>query len=205
MEEKTVFLLKLKSKRKAKGIEHIIRSQLGVNFVSIDFENRLMTINFNPEQITIEYMSLLVRSVGLDLVFNEHDFGFWQNRLGNYLVLKRRRKILYSFSLIGMIIFLRHFSILFLFGFSILAPIFYLSLFIYNSNNHFIRSFWISDKIGIVFSFIFATLGGVSIYYKIANNLVFSLLFASILIVEIITIYRWFNEKKLLKWVYYKK
>ncbi len=205
MEEKTVFLLKLKSKRKAKGIEHIIRSQLGVNFVSIDFENRLMTINFNPEQITIEYMSLLVRSVGLDLVFNEHDFGFWQNRLGNYLVLKRRRKILYSFSLIGMIIFLRHFSILFLFGFSILALIFYLSLFIYNSNNHFIRSFWISDKIGIVFSFIFATLGGVSIYYKIANNLVFSLLFASILIVEIITIYRWLNEKKLLKWGYYKK
>ena len=203
MEEKKIFLLKLKSKGKAKRIEHIIRSQLGVNFVNIDFENRLMTINFNPEQITIEYMSLLIRSVGLDLVFNEHEVGFWQNRLGNYFVLKRRRKILYSFSLLGMIIFLSHSSVLLLLGFSILALIFYLSLFIYNSNNHFIRSFWISDKIGIVFSFIFATLGGVSICYKIVNNLVFSLLFVSILIVEIMTIYRWFNEKKLLKSIYY--
>lgn len=203
MEEKKIFLLKLKSKGKAKRIENIMRSQLGVNFVSADFENRLMTINYNPGQITIEYMSLLIRSVGLDLVFNEHEVGFWQNRLGNYFVLKRRRKILYLLSSIGMIIFLSHSSILLLFGFSILAPIVYLSLFIYNLNNHFIRSFWISDKIGIVFSFIFATLGGASICCKIVNNLVLSFPFASILIVEILTIYRWLNEKKLLKSIYY--
>nr|WP_320039476.1 hypothetical protein [uncultured Bacteroides sp.] len=199
MEEKKIFLLRLKSKGKAKRIEHIMRSQLGVNFVNIDFENRLMTINFNPEQITIEYMSLLIRSVGLDLIFNEHDVSFWQNKLGNYFVLKQRLKVLYSLSIIAMIIFLSHSSVLFLLGFSILTLILYLSLFIYKSNKHFIRSLWRSDKIGILFSFIFATLGGVSIYYKIGNNLVFSLLFASILIVEMITIYRWSNEKKLLK------
>lgn len=196
MEEKKMLLLKLKSKGKAKRIEHILKTQLGVNFVSLDFENRLMTINYNPEQITIEYISLLIRSVGSELVFSEHEVKFWQNQLGNYFVLKKRRKVLYSLSAIALITLLSHLPTWLLLGISLLTSIVYLSLFIYRSNKRFIRSLWKSDKLGILSSFIFTALGGVSIYYQIINSFIFILLIISILIVDIITIYRWLNEKK---------
>lgn len=196
MEEKKILLLKLKSKGKAKRIEHILRTQLGVNFVSIDFENRLMTINYNPEQITIEYISLLIRSVGSELVFSEHEVKFWQNQLGNYFVLKKRRKVLYSLSAIALITLLSNLPTWLLLGISLLTSIVYLSLFIYRSNKCFIRSLWKSDKFGLLSSFIFTALGGASIYYQIINNFIFTLLIISILIVDIITIYRWLNEKK---------
>ncbi len=196
MEEKKMLLLKLKSKGKAKRIEHILKTQLGVNFVSLDFENRLMTINYNPEQITIEYISLLIRSVGSELVFSEHEVKFWQNQLGNYFVLKKRRKVLYSLSAIALIMLLSHLPTWLLLGISLLTSIVYLSLFIYRSNKRFIRSLWKSDKLGILSSFIFTALGGVSIYYQIINSFIFILLIISILIVDIITIYRWLNEKK---------
>jgi len=191
-----MLLLKLKSKGKAKRIEHILKTQLGVNFVSLDFENRLMTINYNPEQITIEYISLLIRSVGSELVFSEHEVKFWQNQLGNYFVLKKRRKVLYSLSAIALITLLSHLPTWLLLGISLLTSIVYLSLFIYRSNKRFIRSLWKSDKLGILSSFIFTALGGVSIYYQIINSFIFILLIISILIVDIITIYRWLNEKK---------
>nr|WP_320037386.1 hypothetical protein [uncultured Bacteroides sp.] len=196
MEEKKIFLLKLKSKGKAKKIEHIMRTQLGVNFLSIDFENRLMTINFDPKLITIEYISVLVRSVGPELIFSEHEVEYWQNQLGNYFVLKNRRKVLYLLSAIALIVIVAHLSVWFLLGLSLLTSIVYLSLFIYKSNKRFIRSLWKSDKLGILSSFIFTALGGASIYYQIINNYISILLFISILIVDIVTIFRWLNEKK---------
>lgn len=196
MEEKKIFLLKLKSKGKAKRIEHILRTQLGVNFVSIDFENRLMTIIFDPQLITIEYISLLVHSVGPELVFSENEVKFWQNQLGNYFVLKKRRKVLYFLSTIALIVLLIHLSAWLLLGISLLMSIIYISLFIYRSNKRFIRSLWKSDKLGILSSFTITVLGGASIYYQIINNYISILLFFSILIVDIITIIRWLNEKK---------
>ncbi|WP_321437241.1 hypothetical protein [uncultured Bacteroides sp.] len=196
MEEIFFFILKLESRRKAKRIEHIIKTQLGVNSVNIDFKNRLMKINFDPNKISVEYMALLIHSMGADMVLSEHEASFWKNQLGNYFILKKRRKILYLLSSIAMIALIMHSSYWLLLGFSIFIFIFYLSLFIYQSNKHFFRSFWKIDKIGIISWFLFTALGVAGLYYHRAYDLVSILFFISILIVESITIYRWFNEKK---------
>lgn len=196
MEERLFFLLRLKSKRKAKRVEHILKTQLGVNSVKIDFESRLMKVNFDPDKISVDYMALVVHSVGSEMVVNENEASSWKNQLGNYLVLKTRRIILYLLSGISLITLLEHSSHWFLLGFSIVILSIYLSLFNHKSNNSYTRSFWIIDKIGILLSSMLIITGVLSLYYHKLDNFTPTSFILSIIILELITIYRWLKEKK---------
>jgi Cation transport ATPase len=195
--KESFFILKLKSKRKAKKIEHTLKTQIGVNSVSIDFNSRLMDIDFDPDKISVEYMALVIRSIGSDMAISEDEFNSCKNQLGNYSVLKRRRKILYLLSIISMIGLIEQFSYWVLLGFSILVFGLYLSLFIYKSNKHFIRSFCKIDKIGIFLSSIFIITGSICLYYHKLNNTITLLFLLSIITLALSTIYRWLNEKKI--------
>lgn len=146
MEKKVFFLLKVKTKIKARWIEHIIKTQIGVNLAIVNYDKRVILIEFDAKLITIQYMRMLVRSLGCDLVLDDKEIRNRQNQLGNFLVLKKRKTIFFSIFLISILGFICPFYNWLLFVVSILMFVLYLSLFIYVSNKHFVRSFRLIDR-----------------------------------------------------------
>ncbi|WP_321519644.1 hypothetical protein [uncultured Bacteroides sp.] len=197
MEKKVFFLLKVKTKIKARWIEHIIKTQIGVNLAIVNYDKRVILIEFDAKLITIQYMRMLVRSLGCDLVLDDKEIRNRQNQLGNFLVLKKRKTIFFSIFLISILGFICPFYNWLLFVVSILMFVLYLSLFIYVSNKHFVRSFRLIDRIGLLFSFLFIVIGAIRMFYFSDSKVVFLYFFISIVIIQLISFYRWIEEKKI--------
>lgn len=199
MEKKVFFLLKVKTKIKAIWIEHIIKTQIGVNLAIVNYDKRVILIEFDPKLITIQYIRMLVRSLGCDMVFDDKEIRNRQNQLGNFLVLKKRRIVLFSFFLISISGFVCPFCNWLLFLISVLMFVLYLSLFIYMFNKYFVRSFGIIDHIGLLFSFLFIIIGAVKMFCFSESEVVFIYFFISIAIIQSISFYRWVEEKKIVE------
>ena len=88
MQVKTFFLLKVRTKSRSRWIEHLIKSQIGVNSAVVDFDKRLLQVSYNQDLISVQYMRMLVRSLGCDLLCNAKDFKDRVDQLYNYLILK---------------------------------------------------------------------------------------------------------------------
>ena len=56
MEVKTFFLLKVRTKSRSRWIEHLIKSQIGVNAAVVDFDKRLLQVSYNQDLISVQYM-----------------------------------------------------------------------------------------------------------------------------------------------------
>jgi hypothetical protein len=65
MEKKVIFLLKVKTKIKARWIEHIIKTQIGVNLAIVNYDKRVILIEFDAKLITIQYIRMLRSFVGV--------------------------------------------------------------------------------------------------------------------------------------------
>lgn len=195
MEKKVFFLLKVKTKIKARWIEHIIKSQIGVNWAIVDFEKRIILIEFDSKLITAQYMRMLVRSLGSDLVFDDKEILNKQNQLGNLLVIKRRIIVFFILFVVSILGLFSPFSNWLELAFSVVALFLYFSLYVNVLNRHFNRSFWLIDRIGFLFYILFLYFG-LTKMFSLNSSVVESIyFFVSIIIVQIIFFYRWVKEK----------
>lgn len=196
MEKKVFFLLKVKTKIKARWIEQIIKTQIGVNLAIVNYDKRVILIEFDAKLITIQYIRMLVRSLGCDMVLDDKEIRNRQNQLGNFSVLKNRKNIFFSILILSILGFFCPFYNWLLFVVSILVFVLYLSLFIYVLNKHFVRSCGFIDQIGLLFSFLFIVVGGIKMFYFSDSEVVFLYFFISIVIIQLVFFYRWIKEKK---------
>lgn len=197
MEKKVFFLVKLKTKTKARWIEHIIKTQFGVNLAIVNFEQRIILIEYNSEFVTLQYMRMLVRSLGCDLVFDDNEIENRRNQLGNLIILNKRRKIIFFVFFLSIIGLICSFSSLFQFFFSISTFVLYYSLFINVLNGHYRRFMWHVDRVCFLFSLL---LEGFGVFDMIISNNKFSVsvyFIATIFVVQLLLLYRWFKEKRI--------
>lgn len=195
MEKKVFFLLRLKTKIRARWIEHIIKNQIGVNLAIVDFEKRIILIEFDSKLIPAQYMRMLVRSLGSDLVIDDKEILNKQNQLGNLLVIKRRIVVFFALLIVSILGLFCPFSNWLELAFSGMALFLYSSLYVNALNGHFNRSFWLIDRIGFLFYFLFICFG-LTKMFSLNSSVVESIcFFVSIIIVQIIFFYRWVKEK----------
>jgi hypothetical protein len=195
MEKKVFFLLKVKTKIKARWIEHIIKSQIGVNWAIVDFEKRIILIEFDSKLITAQYMRMLVRSLGSDLVLDDKEILNKQNQLGNLLVIKRRIIVFFILFVVSILGLFSPFSNWLELAFSVVALVLYFSLYVNVLNRHFNRSFWLIDRIGFLFYILFLYFGLTKMFFLNSSVVESICFFVSIIIVQIIFFYRWVKEK----------
>ncbi len=195
MEKRIFFLLKVKTKIKARWIEHIIKTQIGVNLAIVDFDKRLILVEYHTRLITIQYMRMLVRSLGCDMIFDEKEIQIRQNQLGNFFVLKKRKTILSSVFFISFLGLICPFSDWLLFLLSIMMLFLYLSLFIPLFNRHFIRLIGFINGTGLLFSLFFLLIGIIKMFYYNTHKGVFLYFFIAIIILQLVSFYRWIKEK----------
>lgn len=195
MEKKVFFLLRLKTKIRARWIEHIIKNQIGVNLAIVDFEKRIILIEFDSKLITAQYMRMLVRSLGSDLVIDDKEILNKQNQLGNLLVIKSRIIIFFALLVVSILGLFCPFSNWLELAFSGVTLFLYSSLYVNALNGHFNRSFWLIDRIGFLFFFLFVCFG-LTKMFSLNSSVVESIyFFVSIIILQIIFFYRWIKER----------
>lgn len=194
MEKKVFFLVKLKTKTKARWIEHIIKTQFGVNLAIVNFEQRVILIEYDPEFVTLQYMRMLVRSLGCDLVFDDNEIENRRNQLGNLIILNKRKFFIFFISIIG---FICSFSNLFQFFFSISTFVLYFSLFINVLNGHYRRLMWRVDLVGFLFSLLLEGFGVFNMFISNNNFSVSVYFFTTIFVVQLLLFNRWFKEKRI--------
>ncbi len=199
MEKKVFFLLKLKTKIKARWIEHIMKTQIGINLAVINFDKRVLLVEYDSKLITSQYMRMLVRSLGCDLIVDDKEVQKKQNQLGNLNVLKRRVLFSYLISFISIIELFCPFSNFILLFSSVLMFILYFSMFFKVSNDHFKRPYGAIDLLGgfiallpIIVDFILLLF-----FVDILSEII--CLFSSIVIVQILFIVRYIQEIKTAK------
>lgn len=196
MEVRTFFLLKVKNKSRSRWIEHIIKSQIGVNTAIVDFDKRLLQVNYNRELITIQYMRMLVRSLGCDMLCDDKEIECRQNQLSNFLILKKR--VLF----ISFLFFLSFFGLIFPYRdwiISLLSSFIYflfLLLFIPVFNKNVVRHVKLLDAIGIAVPLLLIINAGLGMFV-FHDQLHLFYLIASILLIELITLFRWNKEKNM--------
>ncbi len=196
MEVRTFFLLKVRTKSRSRWIEHILKSQIGVNTAIVDFEKRLLQVNYDQELITVQYMRMLVRSLGGDMLCNDKDIEDRQNQLNNFLILKKRVlsiSFLFFISFFGLIFPYRDWIILLL---SSLIYFLFLFLFIPVFNKNVARHIKILDAIGIAVPLLLIINAGLGMFVFNDNFHLFYLI-TSILLIELITLFRWNREKNM--------
>ena len=195
MEKKVFFLLRLKTKIRARWIEHIIKNQIGVNLAIVDFDKRVILIEFDSKLITAQYMRMLVRSLGSDLVIDDKEIQNRQNQLGNLFVINKRVIVFFAVFVISILGLFCPFSNWLELAFSGAALFLYFSLYVNALNGNFDRLFWLSDRIGFLFYFLFICFG-ITKMLSLNSCFVASIcFFVSIIIVQIIFFYRWIKEK----------
>ena len=154
MEVKTFFLLKVRTKSRSRWIEHLIKSQIGVNSAVVDFDKRLLQVSYNQDLISVQYMRMLVRSLGCDLLCNDKDIKDKVDQLNNYLILKKR------ILSISFVFFLSFFGLIFPYRdwitllFSSIMYLLYSFLFVPLFNKKVIRRIKLLDAIGIAVPFL---------------------------------------------------
>ena len=194
MEVKTFFLLKVRTKSRSRWIEHLIKSQIGVNSAVVDFDKRLLQVSYNQDLISVQYMRMLVRSLGCDLLCNDKDIKDKVNQLNNYLILKKR------ILSISFVFFLSFFGLIFPYRdwitllFSSIMYLLYSFLFVPLFNKKVIRRIKLLDAIGIAVPFllIFNAVLGMFVFFD-QFHLAWFLI--SILLIEFFTFHRWKMEK----------
>ena len=197
MEKKVFFLLKLKTKIKARWIEHIIKTQIGVNWAIVHFEKRVILAEYDSKLITPQYMRMLVRSLGCDLVFDDKEVKNKENQLGNLLILKKRSIVLLFIFIISLVGFICPFYNWLLFIFSISELMLYFSLFINVFNERYNRLMWNIDRVGLLLSLL-SWSAGVASMFILAMNVMVSVYFViSIIVVQLLLFHRWFKEKRI--------
>jgi hypothetical protein len=194
MEVKTFFLLKVRTKSRSRWIEHLIKSQIGVNSAVVDFDKRLLQVSYNQDLISVQYMRMLVRSLGCDLLCNDKDIKDKVDQLNNYLILKKR------ILSISFVFFLSFFGLIFPYRdwitllFSSIMYLLYSFLFVPLFNKKVIRRIKLLDAIGIAVPFllIFNAVLGMFVFFD-QFHLAWFLI--SILLIEFFTFHRWKMEK----------
>lgn len=194
MEVKTFFLLKVRTKSRSRWIEHLIKSQIGVNSAVVDFDKRLLQVSYNQDLISVQYMRMLVRSLGCDLLCNDKDIKDKVDQLNNYLILKKR------ILSISFVFFLSFFGLIFPYRdwitllFSCIMYLLYSFLFVPLFNKKVIRRIKLLDAIGIAVPFllIFNAVLGMFVFFD-KFHLAWFLI--SILLIEFFTFHRWKMEK----------
>lgn len=194
MEVKTFFLLKVRTKSRSRWIEHLIKSQIGVNSAVVDFDKRLLQVSYNQDLISVQYMRMLVRSLGCDLLCNDKDIKDKVNQLNNFLILKKRIlsiSFVFFLSFFGLIFPYRDWIILL---FSSIMYLLYSFLFVPIFNKKIIRRIKLLDAIGIAVPFllIFNAVLGMFVFFD-QFHLAWFLI--SILLIEFFTFHRWKMEK----------
>lgn len=195
MEKKVFFLLKLKTKIKARWIEHIMKTQIGINFAVINFDKRVLLVEYDSKLITSQYMRMLVRSLGCDLVVDDKEVQKMQNQLGNLYVLKRRIIFSYLISLLSIIELLCPLSNLFLLFSSVLMFILYFSLFFKVSNDHFKRLYGVIDLLGGLIAFLLIIIAFILLLFGVNISFETICLFSSIIIVQFLFILCYIKER----------
>mgnify|MGYP003594071795 FL=1 len=194
MEVKTFFLLKVRTKSRSRWIEHLIKSQIGVNSAVVDFDKRLLQASYNQDLISVQYMRMLVRSLGCDLLCNDKDIKDKVDQLNNYLILKKR------ILSISFVFFLSFFGLIFPYRdwitllFSSIMYLLYSFLFVPLFNKKVIRRIKLLDAIGIAVPFllIFNAVLGMFVFFD-QFHLAWFLI--SILLIEFFTFHRCKMEK----------
>jgi Cu2+-exporting ATPase len=194
MEVKTFFLLKVRTKSRSRWIEHLIKSQIGVNAAVVDFDKRLLQVSYNQDLISVQYMRMLVRSLGCDLLCNDKDIKDKVNQLNNYLILKKRVLS------ISFVFFLSFFGLIFPYRdwitllFSSIMYLLYSFLFVPLFNKKVIRRIKLLDAIGIAVTLllIFNAVLGMFVFF---DQFHLAWFLVSILLIEIFTFLRWKIEK----------
>lgn len=194
MEVKTFFLLKVRTKSRSRWIEHLIKSQIGVNAAVVDFDKRLLQVSYNQDLISVQYMRMLVRSLGCDLLCNDKDIKDKVNQLNNYLILKKRVLS------VSFVFFLSFFGLFFPYRdwitllFSSIMYFLYSFLFIPLFNRKVVRHIKLLDAIGIAVPLllIFNAILGMFVFF---DQFYLAWFLVSILLIEIFTISRWKIEK----------
>ncbi len=194
MEVKTFFLLKVRTKSRSRWIEHLIKSQIGVNSAVVDFDKRLLQVSYNQDLISVQYMRMLVRSLGCDLLCNDKDIKDKVNQLNNYLILKKR------ILSISFVFFLSFFGLIFPYRdwitllFSSIMYLLYSFLFVPLFNKKIIRRIKLLDAVGVAIPLllIFNAILGMFVFFD-QFHLAWFLI--SILLIEIFTFLRWKVEK----------
>ncbi len=194
MEVKTFFLLKVRTKSRSRWIEHLIKSQIGVNSAVVDFDKRLLQVSYNQDLISVQYMRMLVRSLGCDLLCNDKDIKDKVDQLNNYLILKKRIlsiSFVFFLSFLGLIFPSRDWITLL---FSSIMYLLYSFLFVPLFNKKVIRRIKLLDAIGIAVPFllIFNAVLGMFVFFD-QFHLAWFLI--SILLIEFFTFHRWKMEK----------
>jgi len=194
MEVKTFFLLKVRTKSRSRWIEHLIKSQIGVNAAVVDFDKRLLQVSYNQDLISVQYMRMLVCSLGCDLLCNDKDIKDRVNQLNNYLILKKRIlsiSFVFFLSFLGLIFPSRDWITLL---FSSIMYLLYSFLFVPLFNKKVIRRIKLLDAIGIAVPFllIFNAVLGMFVFF---DQFHLAWILVSILLIEIFTFLRWKIEK----------
>ena len=194
MEVKTFFLLKVRTKSRSRWIEHLIKSQIGVNSAVVDFDKRLLQVSYNQDLISVQYMRMLVRSLGCDLLCNDKDIKDKVNQLNNFLILKKRIlsiSFVFFLSFFGLIFPYRDWIILL---FSSIMYLLYSFLFVPIFNKKIIRRIKLLDAIGIAVPFllIFNAVLGMFVFF---DQFYLAWFLISILLIEFFTFHRWKMEK----------
>jgi hypothetical protein len=194
MEVKTFFLLKVRTKSRSRWIEHLIKSQIGVNSAVVDFDKRLLQVSYNQDLISVQYMRMLVCSLGCDLLCNDKDIKDRVNQLNNYLILKKRIlsiSFVFFLSFLGLIFPSRDWITLL---FSSIMYLLYSFLFVPLFNKKVIRRIKLLDAIGIAVPFllIFNAVLGMFVFF---DQFHLAWILVSILLIEIFTFLRWKIEK----------
>ncbi|SHF14229.1 hypothetical protein SAMN05444405_105198 [Bacteroides luti] len=194
MEVKTFFLLKVRTKSRSRWIEHLIKSQIGVNSAVVDFDKRLLQVSYNQDLISVQYMRMLVRSLGCDLLCNDKDIKDKVNQLNNFLILKKRIlsiSFVFFLSFFGLIFPYRDWIILL---FSSIMYLLYSFLFVPIFNKKIIRRIKLLDAIGIAVPLllIFNAVLGMFVFF---DQFHLAWILVSILLIEIFTFLRWKIEK----------
>lgn len=196
MEVKTFFLLKVRTKSRSRWIEHLIKSQIGVNSAVVDFDKRLLQVSYNQDLISVQYMRMLVRSLGCDLLCNDKDIKDKVDQLNNYLILKKRIlsiSFVFFLSFLGLIFPSRDWITLL---FSSIMYLLYSFLFVPLFNKKVIRRIKLLDAIGIAVPFllIFNAVLGMFVFF---DQFHLTWFLVSILLIEFFTFLRWKIEKDL--------
>ncbi len=194
MEVKTFFLLKVRTKSRSRWIEHLIKSQIGVNSAVVDFDKRLLQVSYNQDLISVQYMRMLVRSLGCDLLCNDKDIKDKVNQLNNYLILKKRilsTSFVFFLSFFGLIFPYRDWTTLL---FSSIMYLLYSFLFVPLFNKRVIRRVKLLDAIGIAVPLllIFNAVLGMFVFF---DQFHLAWFLVSILLIEFFIFLRWKIEK----------
>ena len=160
----------------------------------VDFDKRLLQVSYNQDLISVQYMRMLVRSLGCDLLCNDKDIKDKVNQLNNYLILKKRVlsvSFVFFLSFFGLIFPYRDWITLL---FSSIMYFLYSFLFIPLFNRKVVRHIKLLDAIGIAVPLllIFNAILGMFVFF---DQFYLAWFLVSILLIEIFTISRWKIEK----------